>query len=222
MIDIRRGADRFRSEADGTSTRHSFSYGAHYDPERVGFGPVRAINTEHVAPGAGYAAHRHAYVEIVTWVLAGRLRHDDSTGDGGLVGPGTVQRLSAGAGVEHAEVNASTTEPLVFVQMMLDSEHVGEPEYAQVDLPATHGLWSSVPVHAPAHLLVARLDPGHVVEVPASPRSLVHVVRGRLRCGDTGLSAGDEAHLTSAGPYDLSAAPDHAEGGEALIWQLET
>ena len=77
-------------------------------------------------------------------------------------------------------------------------------------------------VHAPAQLLVARLDPGHVVEVPAAPRSLVHVVRGTVRCGDTDLLAGDEAHLTSAGPYDLSVAPDHADGGEALIWQLET
>jgi len=219
-IDIRRAADRYLTESDGKRTWHSFSYGAHYDPDNVGFGPIRAINVEHLAAGAGYATHRHSDVEIVTWVLDGALRHTDSAGGGGIVRPGTAQRLSAGDGAEHSEVNDSDTEPLVFVQMMLASERVGEPEYASADIPERTGvLLPTVDVHAPAHLSVLRLAPEERVLVPAAPRSLVHVTRGAVLLRDTLLHEGDEARLTGAGPYDLGAA---GSGGEVLVWQLES
>jgi redox-sensitive bicupin YhaK (pirin superfamily) len=217
---IVRDTDRFVTEARDITTRHSFSYGTHYDAARVGFAAVRAINTERLAPGAGYEAHRHADVEIVTWVVEGALRHADTAGGGGVIRPGTVQRLSAGSGVEHTEVNASADAPLVFVQMMLASHHEAAPEYEQVELPAATGeLLTSVQVHAAAELLVVRLDGGEMVTVPGAPMSLVHVARGEVRLGDTVLLAGDEAHLTDWGPYDLSAT---GIGGEVLIWQLET
>lgn len=228
-LDVRRDADRFVTDAGDIVTRHSFSYGAHYDPRRIGFGPIRAINTERLAPGAGFAAHQHADVEIVTWVIDGTLRHADSAGGGGLIGPGTVQRLSAGRGVEHTEINDSGDESLCFVQMMLLSGHDGAPAYEQVELHAAgDALQRSVQVHAAAELLVATVAPGRTVAVPAAPRSLVHVTRGRIRLRgidghDTELFPGDEAHLTGAGPYDLSAAGEAADtGGEALVWQLET
>jgi redox-sensitive bicupin YhaK (pirin superfamily) len=218
MPEVRRAADRFHTVADGVETWHSFSYGAHYDPDRIRFGPVMAINTEHVAPDGGYDVHDHADVEIVTWVLQGVLRHEDSTGQAGEIRPGTAQRLSAGSGVQHSERNASDVEPLVFVQMMLTSDHDGAPEYAQVEVHLVPGrLTPTVDVSAPAELFALRLDVGQVVTVPPSPRSLVVVTSGVIRCGDTDLRPGDEARLTEGGEYDLSAS----SAATALIWQLQ-
>src|SRR3954452_10402437 len=110
MREIRDAAGRFLTPGEGVSTRHSFSYGAHYDPDNVGFGPLIAINTETLEAGGGYDAHRHADVEIVTWVLEGALHHEDSTGHSGTITSGVAQRLSAGPGVEHTERNASATD----------------------------------------------------------------------------------------------------------------
>ena len=218
MPDVRRAADRFRTVGDGVQTWHSFSYGAHYDPDRIRFGPVMAINTEQLAPGRGYDVHHHADVEIVTWVLTGVLRHEDSTGQAGDIGPGTVQRLSAGSGVRHSERNASDVEPLVFVQMMLVSDHDGPPAYAQLDVDPVPGrLTPTVAVAAPAELLVLRLDAGRTVTVPPAARSLVIVTSGRIGCGDVVLDAGDEARMTAAGEYDLRAS----SAATALIWQLQ-
>jgi redox-sensitive bicupin YhaK (pirin superfamily) len=216
MREIRKADERFLTDADGIVTWHSFSYGAHYDADNVGFGPLIAINTESLEPGKGYDEHHHADVEIVTWVLEGALRHADSTGHRGVITPGTAQRLSAGTGVQHTEQNASRDEPLIFVQMMLRSSFDAEPEYVDAEV-VPDGLTPVIDVHAPAQLYVARLEPGDTVTVPASPKSLVHVTRGVIALGGTKLTSGDEARLTDEAAYDLSAA-DH--GGEALIWQL--
>ncbi|VXB53439.1 pirin family protein [Aeromicrobium sp. 9AM] len=219
MPEIRRADDRFRTDGDGVSTWHSFSYGAHYDPDNVGFGPLIAINTERIDAGRGYELHHHADVEIVTWVLQGALHHEDGTGHRGIIRPGTAQRLSAGTGVQHSEQNASADEPLVFVQMMLGSDHDGEPEYAQVDVDPHPGeLTPTVDVHTAAELLVVRLTAGQTVTVPAARRSLVHVMVGSVDLGGTTLTSGDEARMTDEGAYDLSAAGD---GGDVLVWQLQ-
>jgi redox-sensitive bicupin YhaK (pirin superfamily) len=217
MPEVRRSADRYVTETPDVVTRHSFSYGAHYDPENIGFGPLIANNEENVAPAAGYEPHRHADVEIVTWVIEGALDHEDTTGHRGTIRPGTAQRLSAGTGVEHAERNASRTEPLRFVQMMLASEHVDAPEYDSVDVVAEPGvLVPAVPVHAPAELFVLHLDAGQSVTVPGAPRSLVHVTAGAVRLDGESLQAGDEARLTDGSAYDLSASGP----ADALIWQV--
>lgn len=218
MPEIRRAAQRFHTLGDGVQTWHSFSYGQHYDPEQIRFGPLMAINVEHVEPGRGYDAHGHADVEIVTWVLEGVLRHEDSTGKAGDIHPGTAQRLSAGSGVQHSERNASDVEPLVFVQMMLASDHDGVPDYAQVDVDPTPGaLRRTVVVHAPAEMFALDLEPGQAVAIPPAPRSLVIVTSGTMRCGDIELKAGDEARFTAADEYDLSAS----SAASALIWQLQ-
>lgn len=217
-VELRRAAERYETTGDGVRTRHSFSYGDHYDPDNVGFGPLVAINTEHVEPGRGYDPHRHADVEIVTWVLEGALRHEDTAGPGGVVTPGTAQRLSAGSGVLHGEHNASTTEPLVFVQMMLASRHWAAPEYAQSRVADGPGLHASVDVHAPARLLVARLaGGGDRVELPAATRTLVHVTRGSLRHGEDDLGPGDELRVRDGRALTLSAH----DRAEALVWLLE-
>ncbi|MFI5429058.1 pirin family protein [Aeromicrobium sp. UC242_57] len=217
MPDVRRAADRFHTVGDGVETWHSFSYGVHYDPDRIGFGPIMAINAEHVAPGGGYDVHDHADVEIVTWVLDGVLRHEDSTGQAGEIRPGTAQRLSAGTGVRHSERNASPDEPLVFVQMMLRTDYDEAPEYRQVDVDHVPGvLTPTVAVHAPAELLAVTFDAGQVVTVPAAPRSLVIVTSGEVDVAGTRLAAGDEIRFTGEGEYDLSAS----SAASALIWQL--
>jgi redox-sensitive bicupin YhaK (pirin superfamily) len=217
MPEIRRAEQRFHTVGDGVQTWHSFSYGMHYDPDQIGFGPIMAINTEHVAPGGGYDVHDHADVEIVTWVLEGVLRHEDSTGQSGDIRPGTAQRLSAGTGVRHSERNGSDDEPLVFVQMMLWSDHDGPPEYAQTEVePVPAALVATVDVQAPAELFAVRLEAGQRVTVPASPRSLVLVTRGSVDVEGERLDVGDEARFTGAGGYDLAAdAP-----ARALVWQL--
>jgi redox-sensitive bicupin YhaK (pirin superfamily) len=219
MPEIRRATDRFRTHGDGVSTWHSFSYGAHYDPDNVGFGPLIAINTERIEAGRGYELHHHADVEIVTWILEGALQHEDGTGHRGIIRPGTAQRLSAGTGVQHSEQNASEDEPVVFVQMMLSSDHDAEPEYAQVDVDPQPGeLTATVEVHAAAELFVVRLGAGQSVSVPAAKRSLVHVTAGSVDLDRTTLTSGDEARLTDGSAYDLSAAGD---GGDVLVWQLQ-
>jgi len=213
MREVRRAADRYLTVGDGTETRHSFSYGAHYDPANVGFGALQAINTETVAPGGGYDAHRHADVEIVTWVISGSLEHQDSTGRGGVIRPDAAQRLSAGEGAEHAERNASADEPLVFVQMMLRSHHEAAPEYASVDVPVGSGRHPAVAVHADARLEVVRPSESVVVEVAS--RALLHVTRGVVVVDGETLATGDELRVVDP------SAPLHLEGpGEALLWHL--
>ena len=130
MIEYRPGADRFVTRAEGRTTWHSFSFGAHYDPGNVGFGRLVAHNDERLPPGTGYDDHPHADLEIVTWVLSGALRHTSTVGSG-VIGPGQVQRLSAGSGVVHSEV-ADGPEETRFLQAWVRPDEPGlEPDYRQ-------------------------------------------------------------------------------------------
>lgn len=213
---VRRAGERYVTETTGVRTLHSFSYGAHYDPDNVGFGPLVAINEEQVAPGGGYDAHRHADVEIVTWVLEGELAHRDTTGHAGTIEPGVAQRLSAGEGAEHAELNASSTEPLRFVQMMLRSRHDAAPQYASASVPQGPGLHPAVRVHADAELAVARPRADEPLEVLGAAKVLVHVTRGEVVVDGVRLGPGDELRAT-----DVERLLVEGEGeGEALVWRL--
>ena len=209
---VRRAHERFHTLVDRIETFHSFSYGRHYDPDHIGFGDLMAINEERLAPGAGYDDHHHADVDIVTWVLEGTLAHEDSTGRRGLVTPGVAERLSAGEGVTHAERNASVTAPLRFVQMMVRSTNWAAPEYAQVEVPEGPGLHDTVPVHAAAHLLVARPATDTPVEITVES-ALVHVTRGTVGAGDLTLDPGDELRVTEPATLVLTG-----EEAEALVW----
>ncbi len=217
MRQIRPSSSRFVTRSEVGATWHSLSYGAHYDPDNVRFGPIQAINVEHVAPGQRYDSHRHADVEIVTWVLEGTLRHEDSTGHGGDIVPGVAQRLSAGTGVHHTEANASETAPLVFVQMMLISDHEAEPQYAQAEVPIMAGrLVPTVDVAAPAELFVVRFAGGEQVDIPPAARRLVHVTRGDVRVDDSVLVPGDELRTDDSDPLTLASAGP----AEALVWLI--
>ena len=211
-IDVRRADDRFRTDRDGITTFHSFSYGAHYDAENIGFGPILAINEEQVPPAGGYETHHHADVEIVTWVLDGALAHEDTAGARGVIEPGTLHWLTAGAGVQHAEHNASTAESLRFIQTMLRSNWHGEPMYQDHAVGETSGELD-LSERAAIDLTILRGEAVLSVERPA----LVYVTSGTVRVGDFELAAGDEARIHDGGPYDLNAS----ETAGAMIWQLQ-
>ncbi|HPU13270.1 MAG TPA: pirin family protein [Aeromicrobium sp.] len=217
MPEIRRAADRFHTSGEGTDTWHSFSFGRHYDPENIGFGPIVAINEEQLAPGAGYDEHQHSDAEIVTWVLEGTLAHEDSTGNGGQIRPGTAQRLSAGTGVTHAERNASASEPLTFVQMMLRSTNEADPQYDLRQIPVGAGLHETVEMHSPARLQVARPTTAKPLEVEVVSGALIHVTAGEIYCAGERLGKGDEIRISAAGAVQIVGT----EPAEALVWLVE-
>ena len=230
MVDVRRAGSRFTTEARGITTRHSFSFGQHYDPANVGHAVLVANNEDRVAPGSGYGLHPHADLEIVTWVLSGSLVHRDSEGNGHVVGPDQVQRLSAGSGVRHSERNDApgVDEPTRFVQMWVLPDEPGlRPSY---DLASVQphgltplasgiaGLDAAVQIHtAGAALHVARLAPAESVVLPDTPRLHVFVARGSADLEGAGrLDEGDAARLTDDGAALLTALGP----AEVLVWQL--
>lgn len=219
MLQIRRGVDRYRGgeAAAGIDTRHAFSFSGFYDPSNTRFGLLVACNEERLAPGAGFAEHPHADVEIVSWVVEGELTHEDSTGRHAVIRPGDVQRLSAGRGIRHVERNAGS-EPLRFVQMWLvPVVFGGEAEYEVV-----RGIADGTPyalTRADAVLHVRRLGVGERTAIPDAPWVYVHVVRGVLCVGGELLGAGDAARITDADGLEASG---DAPGTEALVWEMHS
>jgi redox-sensitive bicupin YhaK (pirin superfamily) len=233
VIDVRRAADRFTTEDDGIRTRHSFSFGRHYDPANVGLAALVAHNDDRLAPGAGYPSHPHRDLEIVTWVLEGALEHQDSRGHGGLVHPGLVQRLSAGSGVRHSERNDPRTGAATrFVQMWVRPDRTGlDPSYAQADVTdalaagglvpvasGSAGVDAAVRLHAPGTVLhVARLRPRSGVDLPDAAHLHVFVARGRADVEGVGrLDEGDAVRFAGAGSRRLVADGP----AEVLVWEL--
>ncbi|WP_183408249.1 pirin family protein [Nocardioides pocheonensis] len=219
-IDVRRAAERFRTESEGRTTWHSFSFGAHYDPGNVGFGALVAHNDELLPAGTGYPDHPHADVEIVTVVLEGALRHTDSDGRTGVLRPGEISRTSAGAGIVHAE----TTEPGVrtrFVQTWLRPDESGGPSsyaVAEVGLPTT--LTEVVGPAGPlgvgtrgARLHLARAEPGELA-LPDAPRLHVFSATATATLGDRELVPGDAARLVDEGGRTLTVE----RPGLLLVW----
>ncbi|MGW1769165.1 pirin family protein [Streptomyces sp. NPDC002073] len=221
MIDVRRGADRYRggdAEA-GIATRHAFSFGAFYDPDNLRFGAILACNEESLAPGAGFDEHPHSHTEIVTWVTEGELTHRDSGGHATVLRPGDVQRLSSASGVRHVERNDGEL-PLRFVQMWLSPvEPGGAPGYEVV-----RGLADGTPYEVPAAgavLHVRRPGAGERTALPDAPRVYVHVVAGEVElAGDAGspvpLAPGDSARITGGQGLEIRALTP----GELLVWEL--
>ncbi len=125
MITLRKAGDRFHTNIDWLDSWHTFSFGEHYDPQRAGFSALRVINDDTVQPGQGFGAHPHRDMEILSYVLSGGLAHRDSSGGGGVIRPGDVQRMSAGSGVVHSEFNASREEPVHFLQILAPPREAG-------------------------------------------------------------------------------------------------
>jgi redox-sensitive bicupin YhaK (pirin superfamily) len=240
-VELVRAEDRFRTDLSWLDSRHSFSFGRHYDPANTHFGLLLVSNDDVVRPGRGFDTHPHRDMEIVTWVLDGSLVHQDSTGHSGLIHPGLAQRMSAGTGILHSERNdryqlESGAHPdLHFVQMWVvpDTERV-EPGYEQLDIGAelsTGGLVvvaSGMPKHADdraisirqrhAALHAARLEADRGVALPAAPLAHVYLARGSARLEDGSvLNTGDAARISGSDGQRLTAGPG---GAEVLIWEM--
>jgi quercetin 2,3-dioxygenase len=225
-VEIRRGNHRYITRGEGHFTRHSFSFGGHYDPDNVAFGPLVHHDDHLVAAGAGFAAHPHRDLEIVTWVVSGSLEHDDSCGHSGEVRPGSVQVLSAGSGVTHSEV-ASREGPARFIQAWLTPDEPGaDPSYAVVPVELSAGelvVVASGHLPAPARLgvasatlRVARLRAGDTIALPDEPRQHVFVAGGALTRSSLAepLADGDAFRITDHPGLAVTAAVPT----ELLVW----
>ena len=212
MIEVRRSGSRAVTRTEWLDSRHSFSYGSHYDPDNTHFGLLLACNEDRLTPGAGFDPHPHRDVEVVTWVVAGSLRHADSVGGRGEARPGTVQRMSAGAGVRHAE--HAGPEGAHYVQMWLRPAVFGEePAYDTVAVGP--GLVTVSPLRQPAATLHAGQLRGSTV-LPAAAYRHVLVVSGTVTVAEQQLGPGDAARLTGGGPVELRSRA----GAELVAWGM--
>jgi quercetin 2,3-dioxygenase len=223
--------ERFHTQLDWLDSWHSFSFGTHYDPANTRHGLLLVSNDDTIRAGTGFPEHGHRDMEIVTWVLEGELEHRDSLGTRGTIYPGLAQRMSAGRGIRHSEVNASATADLHLVQMWVLPDTPGiDPGYEQAEVTdalEAGGLCAvasgrrhdgAVSIHQrEAVLWVGRLGAGERVTVPDAPHVHVFVARGAAELGGAGaLKTGDAARLTGAGARELAGGPD---GGEVLVWE---
>ncbi|MEW6683182.1 MAG: pirin family protein [Nitrospirota bacterium] len=235
LTQIQRSTDRFVTSIDWLHGRHSFSFGPHYDPQNTHHGLLLVNNEDIVRPGTGFRTHPHQDMEIVTWVLEGELEHKDTLGNKGIIYPGLAQRMSAGTGIWHSEMNPSGDAPVHFVQMWVvpDTERI-DPAYEQLDINSQIAKGGLVPLasgcghHAAisirqkdAVLWVGRLRPGETVTVPDARFVHVFVPKGAADLEGVGrLEAGDSARLVTAGSRKLVA--DAAAGAEVLVWEMSS
>ena len=231
MITVRKAEDRGASKLDWLDSRHTFSFADYYDPAHMGFRQLRVINEDRVQPGKGLPTHSHRDMEIITYVLKGALEHRDGLGNGSVIRPGEVQRMSAGHGITHSEFNASQTELVHFLQIWIVPEQVGlVPSYEQktIELSAAHGSLSPitsrqggpgvVKVHQDATISVALLERGESLRwrPPRERYVWLQVARGAIALNEHALSAGD-----GAGADDKSELRIEAHGAsEILLFDL--
>jgi redox-sensitive bicupin YhaK (pirin superfamily) len=230
-IDIRRSEDRFHTVLDWLDSWHSFSFGGHHDPTNTHHGLLLVSNDDRIEGGGGFGTHPHADMEIVTWVLEGELEHRDSTGTHDVIYPGLAQRMSAGRGIRHSEVNASAEHAVHLVQMWVLPDTRGiDPGYEQRDLSEAIAGGGLVPVASgrnhdgavslhqrDAVLWAGRLSAGEQVAVPDAPHAHVFIAVGAAELDGSGaLATGDAARLTDAGSLSLAAGD---AGAEVLIWE---
>ena len=210
MMHIRRADERGHAEHGWLDSRHTFSFADYYDPKFMGFGPLRVINEDRVQPGQGFGTHGHRDMEIISYVLEGALAHKDSLGNGSVIRPGDVQRMTAGTGVRHSEFNDSTSEIVHFLQIWLLPETQGLPpsyderrfgddeKRGRLRLIASRdGRDGSVVVHQDVDLYAALLEPADELSfAPRSGRRLwLQVARGAVDVNGQALEAGDGVAL---------------------------
>ena len=203
MLELRQGKARGGFDFGWLNTRHSFSFGDYYDPDRMEFGSLRVLNEDIVQPGQGFGTHGHRDMEILTWVLEGALEHRDSLGTQGVIRPGKAQIMSAGTGIRHSEFNASQTDPVHLLQIWILPERQGlTPRYDQqrFEAEALQDRWcllasrqGPVTLYQDARVSVARMSPGTRLALPLvnGRQGYVHVARGKVELGAWSLTAGD-------------------------------
>jgi redox-sensitive bicupin YhaK (pirin superfamily) len=231
MKEIRRSNERGLADHGWLQSRHTFSFADYQDPEHVQFGPLRVINEDRVAPGAGFGTHAHRDMEIVSYVLQGALAHKDSTGSSSVIRPGDVQRMSAGSGVQHSEFNASKTEPVHFLQIWIIPDRVGiapsyeEKHFTEQDrrgrlclVASPDQAEGSVLMHQDARIHAGLFDAAEHASfsVEHGRQCYVHVARGALHVAGLHLEAGDGLKVTDAGDIEFR----EGRGSEVLVFDL--
>jgi redox-sensitive bicupin YhaK (pirin superfamily) len=231
MTQLRPAAERGHARHGWLDSFHSFSFADYHDPQHMGFGPLRVINEDRVQPGMGFGTHGHRDMEIISYVLEGALAHKDSMGNGSVIRPGDVQRMSAGTGVRHSEFNASDREPVHFLQIWIEPNVRGiEPSYEEkrFDDDSKRGQWrliasrdardGSVLIHQDADVFVARPEAGTALRRSLDPgrRAYVHVVRGEVRVNGLDLASGDALKVEGENLVIL----DEAREAEVLLFDL--
>jgi redox-sensitive bicupin YhaK (pirin superfamily) len=231
MIQIRKASERGHANHGWLDTWHSFSFADYFDPQYMGFSVLRVINEDRIAPGAGFPTHGHRDMEIITYLLHGALEHKDSMGNGSVIRPGEIQRMSAGSGISHSEFNASESEEAHLLQIWIEPKERGiTPGYEQKSLAAAgknsslnllaspDGQDGSVTIHQDARLYVALLQEHEEVAylLPAGRRGYIHLARGKLKLNGLDLDAGDGAKIWDENINILSTTA----GSEALLFDL--
>jgi quercetin 2,3-dioxygenase len=230
MITLHDRMARGRTETGLVEARHSFSFGRFHDPDRMGFRSLRVLNEDRVVPGAGFPAHPHAEMEILTYVLSGAVEHRDSLGNTAVVRAGDLQRMTAGTGITHAEMNPSATEPLHLLQIWIHPDRSGlAPGYEQLSVGdgATGGLRlvaapeaadGVLRIHQDARLSVARLAAGEAVEHPIAPgrAAFVQLTRGVVTLDGHQMREGDGAAVEDEPGLRITAETE----AEFLLFDL--
>ena len=231
MITLRTASSRGHADHGWLDSHHSFSFAGYHDPDHMGYGPLRVINEDRVQPGKGFGTHGHRDMEILSYVLDGELAHRDDMGNGSVIVPGDVQRMSAGRGVMHSEFNPSATNPVHFLQIWIEPAEHGIPasyEQAHVSADARRGRLAliaapageggAVQIHQDARLYATLLDGDEAVTqaILPDPRTYVHVARGVVAVNGTVLHAGDAARIEGEPAVHL----DKGNGAEVLLFDL--
>ena len=231
MISLRKSADRGQADHGWLVSRHTFSFADYYDPREMGFGTLRVINDDRVAPGQGFGTHPHRDMEIISYVLDGALEHRDSMGTGSVIRPGDVQRMSAGTGVTHSEYNPAPDTPVHFLQIWIEPAVRGvKPGYAQKNFPEAEkrgrlrlvaspdGAEGSISINQDARVYAALIDGAekatHVL--PAGRRAYVHVARGEVDLNGQTLGPGDGAKIVAEADLRFT----NGKGAEVLVFDM--
>jgi redox-sensitive bicupin YhaK (pirin superfamily) len=230
MTELRPGKERGHARHGWLESYHSFSFADYYDPQHMGYGPLRVINEDRVQPGTGFGTHGHRDMEIISYVLAGSLGHKDSMGNGSTIVPGDVQRMSAGSGVMHSEYNNDKSGVTHFLQIWIEPRAAGiAPSYEQKHFGAEEkrgrlrliaspdGAQGSVKIHQDARIYAGLFDGAERAhhEVAAGRKAYVHVARGALRVNGQALAAGDALKIAGE-----AVVLEQGAAAEALVFDL--
>jgi redox-sensitive bicupin YhaK (pirin superfamily) len=219
MITLRKSAERGQADHGWLQARHTFSFADYYDPEHTGFRALRVINEDRVAPKMGFGMHPHRDMEIITYVIDGALQHRDSMGHSAIMRAGDVQRISAGTGIQHSEVNASATEPVHLLQIWLFPDHknaapaYAEKSFAQAETGRLHlvtsktGRDGSLSINQDTDLFLGKLAAGDFTkhQLASGRHAWLQVIRGDLDLNGTMLHAGDAAQVSDETALRLTA-----------------
>ncbi|MBO9678249.1 pirin family protein [Paenacidovorax monticola] len=232
MLTLRKSQDRGHADHGWLNSYHSFSFAGYYDPRHMGWGNLRVINEDRIAPGTGFGTHGHRDMEIISYVLSGELAHQDSMGNVVGIPPGDVQRMSAGSGVMHSEFNHAKGQTTHFLQIWIEPNVRGiAPSYEQKSfadadkrgrlrrVASPDGAEGSVTLHADATLYAGLFDGSEAARLPIAPgrKAYVHLVRGALEVNGQPLQAGDAALLEGESAVALAQGRE----AEVLVFDLE-